>query len=64
VGVGLLVAVVLVETVAVVAAVPTWVWLAAGGSALVGIAVIIERTGGAPVDTVRRVREVVAERFD
>jgi hypothetical protein len=64
VGVGVLVAVVLVETVAVVAAVPTWGWLAAGGIALVGVAVVIERTGGAPVHTVRRVREVVAERFD
>lgn len=64
VGVVAVVAVVLIETLAVVAAVPTWVWLTAGGVVLLGAGALIERTGGAPVATVRRMVDVVAERFD
>ena len=64
VGVGVVATVTVVETIAVVAAVPTWVWLAVGGAVLVGAAALIERTGGRPVDTARRLRDVVVERFD
>lgn len=56
--------VVAVETLAVVAAVPTWAWLTLGGTTLLGAAVLIERTGGAPVEGVRRLQTVLAERFD
>jgi hypothetical protein len=64
VGTALLVLVVGIETFAVVAAVPTWVWLAVGGSVLLAAAALIERVGGSPVTVARRVVEVVGERFD
>jgi hypothetical protein len=64
VGTVLLVATVVVEVVAMIAAVPTWVWLATGGAALLVVAAAIERTGGSPVSAARRLREVVTERFD
>jgi hypothetical protein len=59
-----LVAVALVETFALVASVPTWAWLAAGGCSLLGVAVAIERAGTTPVATARRLVEVIDERFD
>ncbi|MEX1178445.1 MAG: hypothetical protein WEB09_08275 [Nitriliruptor sp.] len=64
VGVGGMVVVVAIETLAVVAAVPTWAWLTVGGVVLLGAGALIERTGGAPVATARRLADVVAERFD
>lgn len=64
VGTVVLVAVVLIETFAVVAAVPTWTWLALGGVVLLGAAALIERSGGSPVRAVRRAVEVVGERFE
>jgi hypothetical protein len=63
VGSQLVVAVVLVETFAIVASVPTWAWLALGGSILLGAAVLIERTGVSPVASARRLVEVIDERF-
>jgi hypothetical protein len=63
VGTLVLVATVVVEMVAMIAAVPTWVWLAAGGAALLAAAAVIERTGGSPATAARRLREVVADRF-
>jgi hypothetical protein len=59
-----LLAVVLVETFAVVAAVPTWAWLSLGGLVLLAAAAVIERTGGTPVRAARRVLDVVGDRFD
>jgi hypothetical protein len=59
-----LVAVAVVETLAIVASVPTWAWLAVGGCALLGVAVAIERSGTTPVATARRLVEVIDERFD
>jgi hypothetical protein len=64
VGTVVLVATVVVEVVAMIVAVPTWVWLAAGGALLLVAAAAIERTEGSPVTAARRLREVVAERFD
>jgi hypothetical protein len=64
VGTLVLVAVAVVETLAVVATVPTWAWLALGGLVLLGAAVAIERSGGSPVATARRLVEVIDERFD
>lgn len=63
-GAVVLVGVVVVEVVAVVAAVPTWVWLAVGGVVLVAAAILIERSGGGPASPVRRLRDVLSERFD
>jgi hypothetical protein len=56
--------VVLVETLAIVASVPTWAWLALGGGLLLGAAVLIERTGSSPVASAKRLVEVIDERFD
>jgi hypothetical protein len=64
VGTMVTVAVALVETFAVVAAVPTWLWLAVGGLVLLGAAALIERMGGSPVTAVRRAVDVVGERFE
>jgi hypothetical protein len=64
VGVVAVVGVVLVETLAVVADVPTWFWLTAGGVVLLGTGALIERSGGSPVASVRRLADVIAERFD
>ncbi len=64
VGTVLLVVLVAVEVFAVVAAVPTWVWLAVGGLALLAAAALIERHGGTPARAARRLLDVVSERFD
>jgi hypothetical protein len=64
VGSVLVVAVVLVETFALVASVPTWAWLAVGGSLLLAVAVVIERRGTSPVASARRLVEVIDARFD
>jgi hypothetical protein len=59
-----LAAVVGVETFAVVAAVPTWAWLAVGGATLLGAGAAMEKVGGSPVKAARRLIDVVRERFD
>lgn len=53
VGTVLLGLVVVVELLLVVVGVPTWVWLALGGAALLGVAAVIERSDGHPVQRVR-----------
>ncbi len=63
-GTGVLVAVVLVETFAVVAVVPTWVWLAVGGLVLLGAAAAIERADGSATQLARRVAQVATDRPD
>lgn len=63
-GTGLLVVVVGFETLAVTAGLPTWVWLALGGSVLLGAGVAMERHDLGPVETGRRLVDVVSERFD
>lgn len=63
-GTGVLVAVVLVETFAVVTVVPTWVWLAVGGLVLLGAAAAIERADGSPTHLARRVARVATDRRD
>lgn len=64
VGTALVSTVVLVEAFAVVAAVPTWAWLGIGGAVLLGAAIAIERTDGAPVERAKRLLATVEERFD
>ena len=61
-GSGVLVAAVVVETFAVVAVVPTWVWLAIGGLVLLGAAAAIERADGSPTHLARRVARVATDR--
>ena len=62
-GTALLVALVGFETLAVTAGLPTWVWLAVGGTALVGAGVAMERNEVGPIETGRRLVDVVNERY-
>ena len=63
-GTALLVAVTVHESLATLATVPTWGWLAAGGALLLAVGVSLERRGGAsPAEAGRRLVDVVAERF-
>jgi hypothetical protein len=64
VGTGLLVALAVRESLSALAGVPTWGWLALGGSVLLGAAVMLERSDASPLETGRRVVEVLADRFD
>lgn len=63
-GTALLVVVTVYESLATLATVPTWAWLAAGGALLLSVGVALERTGTAPVEAGRRVADVLADRFD
>jgi hypothetical protein len=63
-GTALLVAVTVHESLGTLATVPTWGWLAAGGTLLLALGVTLERRGGeGPVEAGRRLVDVVAERF-
>jgi hypothetical protein len=63
-GTGVLVALTVHETTAVTAGVPTWAWLATGGALLVGAGLTMERHQLGPVETGRRLVDVVNEHFD
>jgi hypothetical protein len=62
-GTGLLVGLTVHETTAVTAGVPTWAWLAAGGTLLVGAGLTMEHHQLGPVETGRRLVDVVHDRF-
>lgn len=63
-GTVLLVAVTVHESLGTLASVPTWGWLAAGGSVLLAVGVALERRGASgPVEAGRRLVDVVGERF-
>ncbi len=62
-GTALLVALSVHESLAVTAGVPTWGWLAIGGITLIGAGIGMERAESTPLETGRRVVDVVAERF-
>lgn len=62
-GTGLLVTVTLVESVAMLAGLPTWAWLAVGGTALLATGISLERSATTPVEAGRRLVDVVEERF-
>ena len=64
IGTALVVSVTLHETLAAVASVPTWLWLATGGTVLLGLGVQLERTDTSPVEAGRRVVDVMSERFE
>jgi hypothetical protein len=63
IGTALLVLVVGHEVLALSAGVPTWAWLAAAGSVLLGLGVQLERSDTSPIEAGRRVSAVLAERF-
>jgi hypothetical protein len=63
-GTATLIAVVLRETLDGSAGVPTWAWLAAGGSALIAAAIAMERTDVSPIEAGRRVVDVLSANFD
>jgi hypothetical protein len=63
-GTALLVVVTVYESLGVVATVPTWGWLALGGSTLLAAGVAMERSDTTPLDVGRRVVDVVATRFE
>ena len=52
------------ESLGAVAGVPTWGWLALGGTLLLGAGVAMERSDTSPVEAGRRVVDLVSERFD
>ncbi len=62
-GTGLLTVVTVLESVATLAGVPTWAWLAAGGITLLSTGVALERSATSPVEAGRRLVDVVGERF-
>ena len=62
-GTGLLVVLVGYETLAITAALPTWTWLAAGGTVLLAAGVAMERRDLGPIETGKRLVDVVDEKF-
>jgi hypothetical protein len=62
-GTGLLVVLVGYETLAITADLPTWTWLAAGGTALLAAGVAMERKDLGPIETGKRLVDVVDEKF-
>ena len=62
-GTGVLVALAGYETLAITATLPTWTWLALGGSILLGAGVAMERHDLGPLETGKRLVDVVEERF-
>jgi hypothetical protein len=62
-GTGLVVTVTVLESLAALAGVPTWAWLAAGGTILLATGVALERTATSPVEAGRRLVDVVDQRF-
>ena len=62
-GTGILVILVGYVTLAITAAFPTWTWLALGGTALLGAGVAMERKDLSPLETGKRLVDVVDEKF-
>lgn len=62
-GTGVLVALAVHESLGVTASVPTWAWLALGGAILLGAGVLLERAQLGPLESGRRLVDVVQERF-
>ena len=62
-GTALVVALTVHESLGMTRQVPTWGWLAAGGAALVGTGLWLERRETGPLEAGRRLVDVVTERF-
>jgi hypothetical protein len=63
-GTALIVTVTTLETLHTLTGVPTWAWLAAGGTVLLATGVLLERTATSPSEAGRRLVDVVGERFE
>jgi hypothetical protein len=63
VGTALLVATAIYESLDLTRGVPTWAWLALGGAVLLGAGLLMERREIGPVETGRRLVDVISERF-
>lgn len=63
-GTGVLATITIFESLAVVATIPTWAWLALAGSTLVSAAVALERAGTTPAAAGRRMVDVLQSSFD
>jgi len=64
IGTALVALVALTESLNTLAGVPTWAWLAAGGTALLAAGIALEQTTTSPIEAGRRLVDVVSERFD
>lgn len=62
-GTALLLGLTLNESLAVTREVPTWGWLALGGTVLLGAGIAMERLQTGPVESGRRLVDVISERF-
>jgi len=62
-GTGLVAAVTVLESLTTLAGIPTWGWLAVGGSVLLATGVALERSATSPVEAGRRLVDVVEQRF-
>ena len=62
-GTALLVGLTVHESLAVTRQVPTWGWLALGGSVLVAAGIVMERRDTGPMESGRRLVDVVGTRF-
>jgi hypothetical protein len=62
-GTALLVGLTAHESLSVTRQVPTWGWLALGGAALVAAGIVMERRDTSPMETGRRLVDVVGSRF-
>ena len=62
-GTGLVATVTILESLATLAGVPTWAWLAAGGVTLLTTGIVLERSATSPLEAGRRLVDVVDERF-
>ena len=62
-GTAILVALTVHESLGTLAGVPTWAWLAAGGTVLLATGIALERTDTSPIEAGRRVVDVLAENF-
>ncbi|MDP8975725.1 MAG: hypothetical protein M3N28_05030 [Actinomycetota bacterium] len=63
-GTGLVAAVTVVESLPALAGVPTWGWLATGGTFLLLTGLALERSETSPIVAGRRLVEVIGERFE
>jgi hypothetical protein len=64
IGTAIVVTATVVESLSALAGVPTWAWLALGGTTLLGTGVCLEQHATSPVEAGRRVVDTIADRFD
>ena len=62
-GTAILVTLTVHESLGTLAGVPTWAWLAAGGTVLLATGIALERTDTSPIEAGRRVVDVLSENF-